>query len=51
MRVANWRNWMALLMYAAAIPAAYLHPAVSLGLIVVVALMYSAPGGGEEIRD
>lgn len=42
-RVATWRNWVAVLLYAIAIPAAYLHSAISLGLIMVVALLYFVP--------
>jgi uncharacterized membrane protein len=42
-RAATWRNWVALLLYVIAIPAAYLHPAVSLGLILVVAVLYFMP--------
>jgi len=42
-RVANWRNWIALALYALAVPAAYLHPAISLSLILAVALLYFVP--------
>ena len=42
-RVANWRNWIALALYALAVPAAYLHPVISLGLILAVALLYFVP--------
>jgi uncharacterized membrane protein len=42
-RAARRRNWIALLFYALAIPAAYLHPAISLGLILGVSLLYFAP--------
>jgi hypothetical protein len=37
------RNWIAMLLYAVAIPAAYLHPAISLGLILGISLLYFAP--------
>jgi uncharacterized membrane protein len=42
-RMATKRNWVALLVYALAIPAAYLHPAVSLALILGVAVLYFVP--------
>jgi uncharacterized membrane protein len=42
-RMATRRNWLALLLYAIAVPAAYLHPAISLGLVLLVALLYFAP--------
>jgi uncharacterized membrane protein len=42
-RAATYRNWIALLLYALAIPAAFLHPAVSLALILVVAFLYFIP--------
>jgi uncharacterized membrane protein len=42
-RMATRRNWVALLLYAVAIPAAYLHPAISLALILGVAMLYSVP--------
>jgi uncharacterized membrane protein len=42
-RVATRRNWIALALYALAIPAAYLHPTLSLGLIFAVALLYFVP--------
>jgi uncharacterized membrane protein len=42
-RVATWRNWIVLLLYAVAIPAAYLNPILSLALILLVALSYFAP--------
>ena len=42
-RLANRRNWFALGLYALAVPAAYLHPALSLALILVNALLYVVP--------
>jgi hypothetical protein len=33
-RESKRRNWIAMLLYALAIPAAYLHPAISLALIL-----------------
>ena len=36
-------NWGALGLYTAAVPAAYLNPAVSLGLILCNALLYVVP--------
>lgn len=36
-------KWLALLLSAAAIPAAYLHSAISLGTIFVVAMLYAVP--------
>jgi uncharacterized membrane protein len=39
----SWRNWVGLAFYALAIPAAYLHPAISLTLIFSVAVVYSTP--------
>jgi TMEM175 potassium channel family protein len=40
---ARKRNWLALGAYAAAIPAAYVHPAISLALIFAVAMLYFVP--------
>ena len=42
-RRAKRRNWIALWLYIVAVPAAYLHPAVSLGIILFNALLYVAP--------
>jgi uncharacterized membrane protein len=42
-RVATQRNWVALLLYGIAIPAAYVHPAIALGLILIVAVLYFLP--------
>jgi len=42
-RRARRRNWIACALYAVAVPAAYLHPAVSLGIILFNALLYVAP--------
>ena len=42
-RRAHRRNWGALGLYTAAVPAAYLNPAVSLGLILFNALLYVVP--------
>ena len=42
-RRANRRNWIALGLYAIAVPAAYLHPAVTLSIILFNALLYVAP--------
>jgi uncharacterized membrane protein len=42
-RAASRRNWIALILYAVAILAAYLHPAVSLALIVGIAVLYFMP--------
>ena len=42
-RRGNRRNWIALGLYAVAVPAAYLNPAVSLGLILLNALLYVLP--------
>ena len=42
-KTATRRNWIALLLYAVAIPAAYLHPAISLALIFGVSLLYFVP--------
>ncbi|MGA2711812.1 MAG: TMEM175 family protein [Bryobacteraceae bacterium] len=42
-RVATRRNWIALVLYALAIPAAWLHPAVSLGIIVGTGVLYFIP--------
>jgi uncharacterized membrane protein len=36
-------NWLALALYLLAIPAAYLHPAISLALIFGVAVLYFVP--------
>lgn len=43
-RAGNRRNWIALISYAVAIPAAYIHPGVALTIIVGVAVLYFAPG-------
>jgi uncharacterized membrane protein len=40
---ANRRNWFALGLYALAIPAAFWEPAVSLGIILLNALLYIVP--------
>jgi uncharacterized membrane protein len=40
---ASLRNWIALLGYAVAIPAGYFYPAASLGLILVISLLYFVP--------
>ena len=37
------RNWIAAAIYALAIPAAYIHPAISLGLILIVGGLYFVP--------
>lgn len=42
-RAAGKRNWIALASYAIAIPAAYLHPAVTLVIIVGIAGLYFIP--------
>lgn len=42
-RAASKRNWIALVSYVIAIPAAYLHPAVSLIIIVGIAGLYFVP--------
>jgi uncharacterized membrane protein len=42
-RAARRRNWIALLCYTLAIPAAYLHPSISLALILGVSLLYFVP--------
>jgi uncharacterized membrane protein len=50
-RVATWRNWLALLLYAIAIPAAYLHPMISLALILMVALLYFVPEAVKRVAQ
>jgi uncharacterized membrane protein len=42
-RAANKRNWIALVAYGAAIPAAWLHPAVTLLIILLIAAAYFIP--------
>ena len=42
-RSAQVKGWIALALYVAAIPLAYVHPAISLGLILTVAVMYFLP--------
>jgi hypothetical protein len=37
------RNWLAARLYAIAIPAAYIHPAISLALIITNARLYVVP--------
>jgi uncharacterized membrane protein len=48
-QTAKRRNWIAMLLYALAIPAAYLHPAISLGLILGVSLLYFAPDAVKRV--
>ena len=48
-QTAKRRNWIAMLLYALAIPAAYLHPAMSLGLILGVSLLYFAPDAVKRV--
>jgi len=50
-QAATYRNWIALLLYAVAIPAAFLHPAVSLALILVAALLYFIPNAVKRHDD
>jgi len=38
-----------MLLYALAIPAAYLHPAISLALILGVSLLYFAPDAVKRV--
>jgi uncharacterized membrane protein len=42
-RAASKRNWVALGSYAIAIPAAYLHPAVALAIIIGISALYFVP--------
>jgi uncharacterized membrane protein len=42
-RSARRKNWLASAMYAAAIPFAFVHPAISLVLIFAVGIMYFVP--------
>jgi uncharacterized membrane protein len=42
-RAASKRNWIALAAYGIAIPAAYLHPAVTLVIILGIAAAYFIP--------
>lgn len=42
-RGGNRRNWIAMVSYAVAIPAAYLHPGVALAIIVGVGALYFVP--------
>jgi uncharacterized membrane protein len=42
-QAARHRDWIAMVVYALAIPAAYLHPAIALALILGVSLLYFAP--------
>jgi uncharacterized membrane protein len=44
------RNWLALILYAVAIPAAYLHPAFSLALVVAVSALYFVPEANRTAR-
>jgi hypothetical protein len=48
-RESKRRNWIAMLLYALAIPAAYLHPAISLALILGVSLLYFAPDAVKRV--
>jgi len=45
-RAASHKNWLGIACYAAAIPLAYLHPALALALIFAVAAIYFLPGFG-----
>ena len=49
MRAALRRNGIAAILYALAIPAAWLHPAFSLALIVGVSLFYLAPDAMKQL--
>lgn len=49
LRAAARRNWFTALIYATAIPAAWLHPACSLALILGVSLLYFAPDAAKRI--
>ena len=49
LRSAHRRNWFAALVYSLAIPAAWLHPACSLALILGVSLLYFTPEAGKRI--
>jgi uncharacterized membrane protein len=51
LRSANRRNWFAALVYSLAIPAAWLHPACSLALILGVSLLYFAPEAGKRVTQ
>ncbi len=42
-RLAHKRNWIALVLYAVAVPAAFLHPALSLAFILGNTLLYVVP--------
>jgi uncharacterized membrane protein len=42
-RAVKRQNWIAMVVYALAIPAAYLHPAISLALVLGISLLYFAP--------
>jgi uncharacterized membrane protein len=42
-RAANKRNWFAVGLFAIAVPAAYLHPSVSIAIIFCVAAVYFIP--------
>jgi uncharacterized membrane protein len=42
-RAGRKRNWAALVSYAVAMPAAYLHPAVALTIVVGIGALYFAP--------
>jgi len=42
-QAARRRNWIALVVYALAIPAAYVNPVISLALILGVSLLYFVP--------
>jgi uncharacterized membrane protein len=41
--VGRKRNWIALIAYAVAIPAAYVHPGVSLSIVVCISALYFVP--------
>jgi hypothetical protein len=42
-RAGRKRNWIALISYAVAIPAAHLHPWVSLAIVVGISALYFVP--------
>jgi uncharacterized membrane protein len=49
-RAASKRNWIALVAYAVAIPAAYLHPAITLVIIFGIAAAYFVPDAFSRMR-
>lgn len=49
--LSRWRNWVALAASAVAIPCAYLHAGLALGLLFLVSVFYSSPYWGRGAEE